>query len=479
MGASDPKVYGTAEKLPQYIAALSVCLGAVAAGTVLGWTSNISLESGDLNSVTPKTPDEKGWIGSYTTLGAMIMCFPIGYLCDLIGRKLTMLLTIIPFTVGWLLIIFCDNLGMIYAGRFLTGMAGGGFCVSAPLYTSEIAQDDIRGALGSFFQLLLCVGILISNILGAYVDIKVFSIICAMIPLIFGVVFFFQPETPIYSMKKGNEAAALAALKKLRGANYKCELELEDIKKALEEERNSKISFVDGLKTTAAKKSLIICFGLMFFQQMGGINAFIFYTGDIFKSTGSSLDPKVATIIIGTVQLLATFASSLVVDKFGRKILLLFSDFFMLVSGLVLAIFFTVKKNMTDQEIKDIGWIPITSLIVFFIVFSLGYGPIPWIASSELMPTNIKAVASSAAATFNWFLAFLVTKFFLTLSENLGNDVTVYIFALISALGTVFVWFTVVETKGKSQAQIQRELGGETFKNSSGVENPNFNNTIH
>ncbi|XP_019870659.1 facilitated trehalose transporter Tret1 isoform X1 [Aethina tumida] len=467
---------GTARKLPQYVAALSVCLGAVAAGTVLGWTSNIGdpLEKGDLNDVTADKDNQQGWIGSWMTLGAMIMCFPIGYLCDLLGRKLTMLLLIVPFTVGWLLIIFCANIEMIYVGRFILGLAGGSFCVSAPLYTSEIAEDAIRGTLGTFFQLLLVVGILMSNIMGAYVEIKAFSIICAIIPIIFGLVFFFQPETPVYLAKKGKYDEAKKSLERFRGPAYKCDIELEEIKKALEEEKNNKVSFMESLKTTASKKAILICFGLMFFQQLSGVNAFVFYTGNIFTTTGSSIDPSQATIYVGAVQLVATFVSSQVVDRFGRRVLLMFSDFFMMIASLVLAIYFSIKPNLTQEEIENIGWIPISSLIIFFIVFSLGYGPIPWLASSELMPQEIKANASSAAATFNWFLAFLVTKFYADLSNALNEYGPFYIFSAISLAGTAFVYFLLPETKGKSQAEIQLELsGGKSEK--SGIDNPAYN----
>lgn len=133
----------------------------------MGWTSNISedMKGGKYNDI-PIDDDSLGWIGSCVTLGAMVMCFPIGYICDWLGRKPTMLLLTIPFTIGWIIIIFAGSVELLYVGRFITGMAGGAFCVSAPMYTSEIAEKEIRGTLGSYFQLLLTVGILFSYIVG-------------------------------------------------------------------------------------------------------------------------------------------------------------------------------------------------------------------------------------------------------------------------------------------------------------------------
>ncbi|RZB39676.1 facilitated trehalose transporter Tret1-2 -like [Asbolus verrucosus] len=470
--------YGKGKKLPQYIAALSVCMGSVAAGTVLGWTGNITegeLQAGELNDVFINKDTDYGWIGSFMTLGAMLMCFPIGFICDLIGRKLAMLLTIIPFSVGWLLIIFANNTDMIFAGRFITGLAGGSFCVSAPLYTSEIAQKEIRGALGSYFQLLLTVGILFAYLLGAFIDAQIVSVICAIVPLVFGVVFFLQPETPVYSLKKGNEEAARKSLRRLRGDNYNIDAEIADIKASLEEQKSQKISFRESFKKKATKKSLLICFSLMFFQQFGGINAVIFYVGTIFTETGADIEPSIATIIVGVMQVVFTFIASLVIDKFGRKILLIISDFVMGISGILLGIYFTLKDRelITEDELKDITFLPILSLCIFIAVFSLGFGPIPWMISAELLPPEIKSNASSAAGTFNWLLAFLVTKFYRDLTVAIETDTTFYIFSVISLLGTVFIYFVVPETKGKSLEQIQRELNGER-EVGEGLDNKGF-----
>lgn len=456
---------------------ITVCTGAVAAGTLLGWTSNISKEM-KLGNYNDLSIDDNalGWIGSFTALGAMLMCFPIGIICDLLGRKLTMLLLIIPFCVGWLLLIFANSLAMVYVGRFITGMAGGAFCVTAPLYTSEIAEKEVRGALGSYFQLLLTVGILFSYILAKYISILAYNIVLAVIPLVFGVVFILQPETPVYLLKKNKEDEARKALRRLRGSAYDVDAELKVLKAVIENDARSKVPFTESIKRKATQRAFLISFGLMFFQQFSGVNAVIFYTGDIFEAAGAALDSKDATIIVGAIQVAATFVSSLVVDKFGRKILLLGSDFFMALSGILLGVFFSIKDNaLADQDTIDrISFLPILALSVFLIVFSLGFGPIPWMISAEVYPAEVKSAASSAAGTFNWFLAFLVTKFYIDVKGAVGGDVTFYIFSAISLIGTVFIYFFVPETKGKSLEQIQKELGGEQHKNVKGVDNAGF-----
>ncbi|KAF2892677.1 hypothetical protein ILUMI_13494, partial [Ignelater luminosus] len=440
------------------------CLGALATGTVLGWTGNISeeMKEGNFNNIEIDDFDIK-WIGSCATLGAMLMCFPIGIMCDKLGRKLAMLILTVPFIAGWLLIIFATSVTMIYIGRVITGMAGGAFCVSAPLYTSEIAEKEIRGALGSYFQLFVTIGIMIAYILGFAVDPETYTITTAVLPLLFTITFLFQPETPVYCMKQRKEAEARAALVRLRGNLYDVDAELKEIKAAIEEDEKNQISLKDSLKKKSTKKAAAICFSLMFFQQAGGINAVIFYTSNIFESSGAELDPKIATIIVGVIQVIATFVSSLVVDKLGRRILLLGSDIFMAVGLVILGVFFTLNERwlVPPHTLLTLGFMPLLGLSLFIIVFSLGYGPIPWMISSELFPPEIKSVASAAAGTFNWFIAFLITNFYFDLKQAIGGDVTFYIFAAVCIVGTVFVFIVVPETKGKSLDQIQRELNGE------------------
>lgn len=136
---------------------------------------------------------DASWVGSALNLGAMAMCIPIGYFINLIGRKGAMLTLVIPFTIGWVLLITAQNLAMLIIGRVFLGICCGGFCVAAPIYIGEIAQKDIRGILGSFFQLMITIGILFVYAVGAGVNVMWLSIICGIIPLVFGAVFMFVP----------------------------------------------------------------------------------------------------------------------------------------------------------------------------------------------------------------------------------------------------------------------------------------------
>ncbi|XP_044270984.1 facilitated trehalose transporter Tret1-like [Tribolium madens] len=448
-------------RFPQYVAALTATLSALAAGAVLGWTSPIlnEIQHGKFHNITVNS-NQMGWIGSFVTLGGMTMCIPTGFLCDLIGRKKTLLLLIVPFAIGWSLILFAKSIVMIYLGRLITGMAAGASCVAAPLYTSEIAQKEIRGTLGSYFQLMVTIGIIFAYLAGKFLTSMGYTIFCASLPVVFIVLFAFQPETPAFCLRSGLYDDALRALVRLRGPCESNEAELAEIEGTLKESLESSVSISQTFQKKANIKAFVIAFSLMFFQQFSGINAIILYSSDIFASAGSNLDANTAAIIVGAFQAVATFVSSLMIDKLGRKILLLTSSIVMAFSTLVLAIYFTLKYRtaIDGAVLHEIGFIPIVSLCLFVVVFSIGLGPIPWMISSEIFTPEIKSIASSGAGTFNWFLAFLVTKFYLQVNECVGQDSTFYAFSILSLLGGVFVYFVVPETKGKTVEQVQAEL---------------------
>lgn len=444
-----------AAKLPQYVAAVSVTLGGFALGNVLSWTSPTQGVLEDKLGT-----NSWAWVGALMALGAAVAVLPVGYLIDKIGRKYTMLGLVLPFTAGWALIAWADDSAAMYmVGRFITGMMGGAFSLTAPAYTSEISEKEIRGRLGSYFQLMLTIGILFVYGLGSVLTVFELSVVCGVVPLVFGVVFLFMPETPLYYLQQGQKDRAEASLKWFRGRNYAVESELQEIQTSVDEVAAQKLSITEAFRTTEAKRGLMIAFGLMIFQQLSGVNAVIFYATDIFKSAGSTLEPSTATIIVGVIQAVATFISTLVVDLLGRRKLLLLSDFVMAICTLLLGIYFYLR-NETDFDDSSLGWLPLTSVCLFIVVFSLGYGPIPWMMVGELFAPQIKGFASSFSCVLNWILAFVVTRFYSDLALSFGTHTTFWIFAVISAIGTAFVFFFVPETKSKTLDQIQKELGG-------------------
>lgn len=198
------------------------------------------------------------WVASIITLGAAISCLPVGYLMKKFGRKTTMLGLILPFMVGWLMVILAKSFPVLLIGRFVIGLAGGAFCVSAPQYSAEIAEKEIRGVVGTFFQLLIITGILFTYIVGAFVDVTVLNVICATVPLIFGAIFCFMPESPVYLVIEKREEDAIKSYKWLRGESYDPQGEIDVLKAELLDSESQQVSLSEVLRRKSTKRALFI-----------------------------------------------------------------------------------------------------------------------------------------------------------------------------------------------------------------------------
>lgn len=175
--------------------------------------------------------------------------------------------------------------------------------------------------------------------------------------------------------ERNNEA--VTGLKWLRGPSYDPTEEIAELQNDNEEQKANNLSAVEALTRQTSIRGLIICFGLMFFQQVSGVNAVIFYTTDIFKAAETGINAEFATILVGVMQVVATFVASLVVDRLGRRVLLLISDSVMALCTLLLGIYFFMQSK-DETSVASLGWLPVVALCVFIVTFSLGFGPVPW-----------------------------------------------------------------------------------------------------
>lgn len=255
---------------------------------------------------------------------------------------------------------------------------------------------------------------------------------------------------------KGKEEEAIKALKRFRGEDFDPSSEIADLQK--EEEIRQSQNVREALKRKSSKKAMLISFGLMFFQQLSGINAVIFYMTTIFSDPKIALKPEYATIIVGAVQVIASFVATMTLDKLGRRLLLLVSDSLMALCTLALGVYSGVRAANSDA-VEGLGWLSLLSLCVFIIAFSLGFGPVPWLMVGELFSSDVKGIAGSLTGTLNWTLAFIVTISYLPLSQSIGVSACFLIFTGLSIVGTLFSYFIVPETKGKSLKEIQEMLG--------------------
>ncbi|XP_003436496.2 facilitated trehalose transporter Tret1 [Anopheles gambiae] len=448
----------------QFMAGIIVNLASVMVGTSLGWTSPVGPKFASKDTTpldTIPTASESSWIASLVAMGALIAPFIAGPLAERIGRKFTLLGSSIFFLVSFILLLTTETVVQVLIARFIQGLGVGFVMTVQTMYIGEIASNEYRGALGSLMQLCIVTGILYVYSIGPYVSYHALQWACIVLPIAFDATFFFMPETPAYYISKGDKEKAVESLCFLRGKTVDgVQEELQEISTTVEESLRNKGSVMDLFRNAGNVKALIICAGLISFQQLSGINVILFYSQNIFESTGSSLSPAVSTILVGAVQVLASGATPLIVDRLGRKPILLTSAGGMCISLGTMGLYFFLKHT-ESPSVDSLGWLPIMSLIVFVTVYCIGFGPLPWAVLGEMFPANVKSIASSIVASTCWVLGFIILQFFADLDKAVGSHWSFWIFGILCAVAFVFTFTTLMETKGLSLQEIQDRLNGK------------------
>ncbi|KAF0301002.1 Facilitated trehalose transporter Tret1 [Amphibalanus amphitrite] len=436
----------------QVLASICATYGGLANGLSVGYSSPAGpdLQRSQLQLDDPQV----ALIGSMMPLGALFGGLACGWCMERLGRRTTMLLVSVPNVLGWLLITYAASFGPIVAGRLLAGFATGCCTVVVPAYVGEVCEPRVRGTMGAGFQFQATLGVLIAYIIGKYVHWNSLAIACAIMVAVWAPLACLICETPVWLLEHGRDAQALEALQWLRGPDADVGAELKSLREQTEHGASNKATVMD-LFSHDNRRPFVMGMMLMLLQQLSGVNAVIFYTVNIFEDAGSSIDSDLATIIVGLVQSVSTFAAVVLVDRLGRKVLLLLSDGVMAVCLLALGVYFYMESAGTAD---DLGWLPLVSLMLYIFAFSIGLGPIPWLMMSELFAPEVKGAAGGIATAFNWTLAFIVTLTFEPLVEGITEAGVFWLFAAICFGGVCYVTVFAYETKGKTLQEIQEHF---------------------
>ncbi|MGZ7069977.1 MAG: sugar porter family MFS transporter [Methanobacterium sp.] len=390
---------------------------------------------------------------SAVLIGAVIGASVSGVLADKYGRRIMIIVASIIFGVGAIFTALTPEVYSLIAGRIVVGIAIGMASFIAPLYIAEVAPYNIRGALVSLNQLAITVGIVVSYLVdfifapsGGWR----YMLGLAFIPsLILGVGMYFMPYSPRWLMSKGYVDRARSVLERIR-ATTKVNDEITEIKDSLVVERESKWS---DLLDPAIRRALIIGVGLAIFQQLTGINTVIYYAPTILLFAGlqSAAVSILATAGIGVINVALTVVAILLIDKVGRRPLLLFGLVGMVISLIILGLSFALPGLS-----GSLGILAVLSLMLYVGSFAIGLGPVFWLMISEIYPLKIRGRAMSTATVVNWGMNLLVAITFLSLIQILGASGTFWLYSIISVFAILFVYFRVPETKGKSLEEIER-----------------------
>ncbi|CAD6231439.1 GSCOCG00001408001-RA-CDS [Cotesia congregata] len=437
-------------------------------GAIMVWSSPIllMLQSDPVEEDNPLdrpiTDEEASWIGALSPMGTLVGCLFPGYLAEKLGRRTTLLSSIIPMAISWGLVFTAKSIEALYAARFIGGLAIAIPFGVIPVYCGEIAEPSIRGILGSFFQIFITLGLLWAYSIGPFVSYTNYCIACAVLPIAFFISFYPMPESPYYLAAKSRKEDVIKVLMRLRGKKRaEVEKEATEIEATVQEIYSKETNLMDLIRVKANFKALVLTCLLITFQQLSGIVVVLFYSEVIFESAGKfSLSTSTQTILVSLVQCSGSCFNPLVVDRVGRRILLVISSAGAAICLGILGMFFYLK-DAAKSDVSNLGWLPIFSMLAYMVSFSIGLGPVTWIITGEIFSQEIKAKASTIFVFICFVFTFLITRYFVNVASAFGSYTAFWIFAVCCLVCILFTIFILPETKGKTFTQIQAELNGK------------------
>ncbi|KAJ9586110.1 hypothetical protein L9F63_020247, partial [Diploptera punctata] len=434
-------------------------------GLCIGWAAPMIPRLMSKDSHIPMTSDEISWLVSILSAGCIGGVILLLFMTKSSGRKLIMIITSIINIISWILVIFATTIEVLYVSRFLFGVAIVLSFAIVPTYLTEISEVTIRGILSSLPQLFFNIGAVIEYCTIPYVSYTLVGVISIVFPIISLIILMFIPESPYFLIYTGRETEAEKSLMKLRGKSKREDIleELTSIKKVAEESKNIKTAPIkDIFLIRSNRRGLIIVLVLVGLQQFCGQLAVISYTTQIFENTSSSLNADMSVIILGCVQTMASIIMSSVVDRLGRRPLLLSSISGLTISCLLMGIYFYLDYN-TDYDLSPVFWLPITSIILYMSSFCLALGILPYTILGEIMPMNVKGLTASIAFMLHALTGLLMTKLFQIMTDEIGPDSPFWLFFAFNVAGTIFTYFYLPETMKKTFTEIYQELNDDSY----------------
>ncbi|XP_047509148.1 facilitated trehalose transporter Tret1-like [Pieris napi] len=465
---------------PAFLKQLWLTVGASLAfliiGLVRGYTASALPSIEQYNPTIVQHSEQKSWTGAIASFGAFLGSMCSGPLMQRAGRKRALKLTAPLWIAAWIIVGFARIFPILLLGRILTGLCVGFVLAPVQVYVSECCDPEIRGRLGSLPTLSMSLGILISYIAGSWLYWRYLAFLSATFCVGMFVALLPLPESPVWLETQGlDNSASMKWLHLSKHAVAKVKDGIQEPVKSISGNLNPvpaepepKSLFTrEVFFSSPVIKPLIIVFALLFFQQFSGIDAVIFFTVEIFQKSGSKLDPMMATITVGAVQLFSNGISTILVDRAGRRPLLLLSAATMSVSMVSMGASFYFEFDQNSW----MGYLPIASLVVFMLGFSLGFGGLPFLLLGELFPKHYRSQLSGMASAVNLLSMFSVIKSYHALDLVLTSAGTFWLYAVFCGLALVFVAFFVPETKGKSLAEIEQHFRGNKHQETVSLQN--------
>jgi sugar porter (SP) family MFS transporter len=390
-------------------------------------------------------------------LGAVAGAAIAGWAADRFSRRRVKIASGCVYVIGALGCAFSQTYPQILASRFWLGLAVGTASFVAPMYIAELVPPRIRGGVVSFNQLMITLGILVAYIVDwGFAGLSnnwrwMFAV--AVIPgAVLAIGMYFMPFSPRWLVEKGRRDEARDVLGRYRDSDDEVDEEVREI----EEIARTEFSLRE-LTGRAVRRMMIVGIALAIFQQIVGINTVIYYAPTILKFAGQQdTGALTQSVFIGCTNVFFTIVAILLLDRLGRRFLLITGTTTLTVALIGLGIFFA----STGLQ-QNAGWFALACLLVYIAGFAIGLGPVFWLMISEIFPLQMRGPAMAVCTMFNWGFNFLIAYTFLSLTTAITKQGTFWLYAFFAICAVVFFVTVVPETKDRSLEEIQADLGSD------------------
>ena len=455
--------------------ALIVALG----GFLMGFDASVI--SGVVSFIGPEfelTNIQVGWAVASLTLTATLAMMTAGPISDRFGRRPVLRVAAILFAVSAVASAIAPDYLTLVIARMLGGFGVGAALIIAPMYIAEIAPADIRGRMVSFNQLNIVIGISVayfSNFLILSLSQSDLAWAQSLrledwtwrwmlgVEAIPAIIYFFAlfavPESPRWLLMRGKAAEALKILSRVSGRTQ-AEADLGAVQESLDAEAHLEKGSIKELFLPAMRLVLTIGIVIAILQQITGINSVFFYAPMIFEQSGIGTDAAfMQAVLVGIVNLVATVVAIALIDKLGRRPLLITGLVVIASSMLLLAYSFSAASYGPGGELIDMNaTLVLIGILSFVAGFGISLGPVMWVLFSELFPNRLRGIAISFCGLINSSVSFIVQLVFPWELENFGPATTFLIYGSFAIVGLIFVLRVLPETKGRSLEQLQADL---------------------
>ncbi|XP_011883226.1 PREDICTED: facilitated trehalose transporter Tret1-like [Vollenhovia emeryi] len=444
----------------EYLTAFNCSIISLCIGATVGWDSPSIVKLMAPDSPIPATVSDVSTLVAMASVGHMVGPIINQLLVDRIGRRKTILFSGLTSIICWGLITIATNIWVLYVAKFMGGLCMGQFMCVFTMYIGEIASPRTRGAGGAASTITLNLGILGMYVVVPYLSISTAAAVWLAVSVGSTIAFWFMPESPYYLTMTGKTDEAEVALERLRGKTDVSE-ELEAIVESTSNEKQQRASGIRQLLTARASRRAFIIINLITLtQQLGGFFMLIAYGQLLFKAAQFQIiSDHTANIMLGVVQVISATLTIFLVDKLGRKPLILFSGLLAAASNLAIGVFFYAKDYLSADVSAYSSALLIAAVLLVF-AFNCGLLPMQMIMMSEMFATEVKALATCLLATTSGCYNVIAAKIYIlvVVTWNYGHAVPYLAFFVIVTVCTTLILRLSPETKGKTFVQIQKEL---------------------